>query len=110
MYPVQEAGMILRIHGSCTRRRNDTAHTCILYKKKEKNKKQYTLYNHVPSPIGLIGWYIQYMPKVLEGLPPGEHAHAGHCHPEEEEEEEFYIHIPGPMWAYWMECSTSTLS
>ena len=29
---------------------------------------------------------------------------------EEEEEEEFYIHIPGPMWAYWMEYSTSTLS
>ena len=26
------------------------------------------------------------------------------------EEEEFYIHVPGPMWAYWMECSTSTSS
>ena len=28
----------------------------------------------------------------------------------EEEEKEFYIHVQGPMWAYWMGCPTSTSS
>ena len=34
----------------------------------QKKKQKEEFYIHVPSPIGLIGWNIQHMTKVFEGV------------------------------------------
>ena len=34
----------------------------------QEEEEEESFYIHVPSPIGLIGWNIQHMPEVFEGV------------------------------------------